>query len=702
MITQTHRHALLSGYELHWFRIEQVLGQGAFGITYLAHDVNLDRQIAIKEYMPSQLSTRDEDLSVHPLSVEHADDFKWGLERFISEARTLTKFEHPNLVRVYNVFEANNTAYMVMNYEVGKSLKEMLRGRRTLNESELTRIMLPLMSGLELMHKKGFIHRDIKPGNIFIRMDGSPVLLDFGSARQTRGRDEPQTLTNFVSPGYAPIEQYASKSDRQGPWTDIYGLGATLYKAMTGNMPVAAIDRGETLVNDLEDEFQGVTKLLAGKYSSTFLKAVDHALAFKAQDRPQSMSEWRAEFDIESEDTEILPANSAAAQHAYEATIKMEIPSAGHGYETTAKYEKTAQMSELPTEAVTVTRESETAIIDIASGGAEAGETGKDSDTLALTSVMTASVTSSVPGQSRQLLLITGITIVSVILFAVTADLINQDTSDKRKITGAEVVQESMSVPRQETVATPPVYREPKIETVIPTPEADASTASSATPQPAETTNVTESKPAVKVAVAKPAKPAKPTRKQRIARLLSEADSDLKAMKLTKPVDDNAYDKYKQVLSMDRNNSRAKQGIRTVADKYVQLAYASMDANNLTRARYYLKKATEVLPGAQNTINARIALQEKVEGRPGTKQQVAQTATPEVSTPPVTAAPAPAGSKTTVPVEEPAGEQVDVLKEIKTWINETTGWIKDNSTEPDAGGEDKDSTERVKKVLGGS
>ena len=303
-------NALRSEHTLHWYQIEKVLGQGAFGITYLARDVNLDREVAIKEYMPTQLCMRAEDLSIQPLSDKHKEDFQWGLSRFISEARTLTKFEHPNLVRVFNVFEMCNTAYMVMNYEVGESLQQILKRKKSLEEKDLVRILLPLMSGLELIHEKGFIHRDIKPGNVFIRSDGSPVLLDFGSARQTRGRDEPQTLTNFVSPGYAPIEQYTSKSDRQGPWTDIYGLGATLYKAMTGVSPTTAIDRSEMIMNGIEDDYKPLHSLVKDRYSDKFIAAIDHALAFNAQDRPKTIAEWRTEFGIDENEVLTMPASA--------------------------------------------------------------------------------------------------------------------------------------------------------------------------------------------------------------------------------------------------------------------------------------------------------------------------------------------------------------------------------------------------------
>lgn len=303
-MTASSTHALQADYELHWYKIRDVLGQGAFGITYLAYDINLEREVAIKEYLPDQFASRDSDLSVRPTTNEHKEDFEWGLERFISEARTLTRFEHPNLVKVFNIFEMNNTAYMVMNYELGKSLQQILKGKKTLTELEIGKILNPLISGIEIMHGQGFVHRDIKPGNIFIRTDGSPVLLDFGSARQTRsalGRndhDEPKTLTTLVSPGYAPIEQYGSKSDRQGPWTDIYGLGATLYRAIVGVMPISALDRSEAILHDRQDPYISLASMLKDRYPASFLAAIDHAMAFKTNDRPQTMVEWRNEFEL--------------------------------------------------------------------------------------------------------------------------------------------------------------------------------------------------------------------------------------------------------------------------------------------------------------------------------------------------------------------------------------------------------------------
>ncbi len=298
MTAEYHRNALKPGYRLQWYEIRRILGQGGFGITYLAHDTNLDQEVAIKEYLPIELAVRENDATVQPATGDFGQQYNWGLDRFIAEAKTLAKFKHPNIVRVFSVFEANNTAYMIMEYEQGHSLQEILGRRKTLDEPELVRILYPILDGLQQVHDAGFIHRDIKPGNIFVREDGSPVLLDFGSARQAIGT-QTKTLTTLVSPGYAPIEQYYSKSDEQGPWTDIYSLAATMYRAVTGRVPLDAVDRSKSLLERSEDSFVSLEQITPGLCSERFLKAIDHGLMFRQQDRPQSIQDWKRDFDLE-------------------------------------------------------------------------------------------------------------------------------------------------------------------------------------------------------------------------------------------------------------------------------------------------------------------------------------------------------------------------------------------------------------------
>lgn len=297
MTEEKLRNSLQAGQKLHWYEIEKVLGQGGFGITYLAYDANLDQRVAIKEYLPMELAVREGNHSVYPASQAQDERYQWGLDRFLSEARTLAKFKHSAIVRVLSVFEENNTAYMVMEYQRGQSLQQILERERTLSEVDLTAMVKPMLDGLESIHAAGFIHRDIKPANIFVNDEGYPVLLDFGSARQALG-EHTRTLTSVVSPGYAPFEQYYSKSDRQGPWTDIYGLGATLYRCISGLQPMAAIDRSEAILKAERDVFVPASEIGRGNYSADFLFAIDNALQFNEKKRPQTVAEWRTQFDF--------------------------------------------------------------------------------------------------------------------------------------------------------------------------------------------------------------------------------------------------------------------------------------------------------------------------------------------------------------------------------------------------------------------
>ena len=295
MSNDKRRHnALPDGYKLHWYEIHAILGRGGFGITYLALDTNLNHEVAIKEFLPTDLAMRASDSSIHPISDDHTDTFAWGLNRFIAEAQTLAQFRHPNIVLVHSVFEANGTAYMVMEYEKGESLEEAYKLNRLATEEDLLALLYPLMDGLERIHESGFVHRDIKPKNIYLRDDGRPVLLDFGSARQALGV-ETRTLTTLVSPGYAPFEQYNAtrESDKQGPWTDIYAMGATIYRGMSGKSPVDALARANAKLEGTKDILEPAVDLGKDKFSVQFLEAIDMALRFSPEERPQSIAAWR-------------------------------------------------------------------------------------------------------------------------------------------------------------------------------------------------------------------------------------------------------------------------------------------------------------------------------------------------------------------------------------------------------------------------
>ena len=271
------------------YRIKRVLGAGGFGITYLADEKALARLVTIKEYFPADFAARRA-TNASPRSQEVAGDYQWGLDRFIEEAQTLARFDHPNVVRVHRYFRANNTAYMVLHFEEGGSFKSWLRGlKRAPRQAELDTMVAPLLDALEIIHKANFLHRDIAPDNIMVRRDGSPVLIDFGSARGHIASHS-RTVSALVKPGYSPYEQYATTTSSQGPWTDIYALGATLYHAITGKRPPDAPSR------IVSDEYVKAAEAALSSYRSGFLSAIDKALRLEVGERPQSVAEWRGDL----------------------------------------------------------------------------------------------------------------------------------------------------------------------------------------------------------------------------------------------------------------------------------------------------------------------------------------------------------------------------------------------------------------------
>ena len=272
------------------YRIGRVLGAGGFGVTYLAEEIALGRKVTIKEYFPSDFAARGEGFDAVPRSENCRGDYQWGLDRFIEEAQTLARFDHPNICRVYRYFRANNTGYMVLHFEEGQSLKGWLKSLgRAPRQNELDGIVPAILDALELIHKSDFLHRDIAPDNIMIRKTGVPVLIDFGSARGEIAAHS-KTVSALVKPGYSPYEQYAERSSQQGPWTDIYALGATLYHAVTGRRPPDSPSRM------VKDEMMPARDAAISAYRASFLRAIDRALALAIESRPRSIAAWRGDL----------------------------------------------------------------------------------------------------------------------------------------------------------------------------------------------------------------------------------------------------------------------------------------------------------------------------------------------------------------------------------------------------------------------
>jgi serine/threonine protein kinase len=278
---------LPAGTILHGYELVSVLGQGGFGITYLARHASLGREVAIKEYLPRDLALRHGLASVLPRSTELAGDFNWVRERFLDEARNLVKLESvPGIVRVIDLFEANGTAYTVMALARGDTLEQRLERDGRLTAPVVLRLLWPLLEGLEHVHAAGFVHRDIKPGNIILDSGDRPTLIDFGAARLAMTGRTVAAMTAMYTPAYAAPEQVAAA--RQGPWTDIYGLSATLYHAITGNRPPSAMER------TLDASYQSLASLAPPGFAPALLAGLDAGMMVRPADRPQSIADWRA------------------------------------------------------------------------------------------------------------------------------------------------------------------------------------------------------------------------------------------------------------------------------------------------------------------------------------------------------------------------------------------------------------------------
>lgn len=294
-------NALPAGYRFNEFEIKEVIGGGGFGIVYRAWDHQLERTIAIKEYMPVSLAVRAADLSLELRGERFQKLFNAGRNSFIQEARLLARFNHPGLLHVLRFWEENGTAYMGTLYYSGMTLKEwQLTSPEQIDEAWIRRLLPPLFGAINTIHTAGYLHRDISLDNIQIQENQLPVLLDFGSARKEIGNLSDETEI-MLKPGFAPIEQYSEEGEvEQGPWTDIYALGAVLHTLITGHAPPVSV------VRCIEDNYQPLVERKPAGYSLPLLHAIDCALAMKPQDRPQSIDAFARLIDLPVNDVEAL------------------------------------------------------------------------------------------------------------------------------------------------------------------------------------------------------------------------------------------------------------------------------------------------------------------------------------------------------------------------------------------------------------
>ncbi len=304
-LMNTSQDALPKGYVLNGeYQIERFLGGGGFSVVYLATETASGQKCVIKEYLPGNQAHRVGDSRVEPLSEDCESVFKFGIKRFFDEAAALARINHPHIVRVQNVFRANNTVYMVMTHEHGKDLRWYIKHKSgPLSERFLRTVFPKLLHGLEELHANRLLHLDIKPANIYLRPGGNPLLLDFGAARDAisdRKRRGPQTLTL----GYAPIEQH--RGGHLGPWSDLYAIGAAMHACLAGVPPPPATERAE------KDRYKPVTRRFARRYSPQLLEAIDWCLRVNQLDRPQKVLELREVFDRDASpsDSESSPLDT--------------------------------------------------------------------------------------------------------------------------------------------------------------------------------------------------------------------------------------------------------------------------------------------------------------------------------------------------------------------------------------------------------
>jgi serine/threonine protein kinase len=279
-------HALVPGYELLEYRIDALLASGSFGLTYLAHDMQMNARVAIREYLPIGIAARGRDSMIEPLFPREGDLLRQAVVRFLEESRLFAAVRHPNVMRVSRLFEVNGTAYMVTDYETGTTLYDWRARAGCPSQNALSRILLPVLDGLQAMHEAGVLHRDLKPTRIRLRADGTPVILDFGAAHHVpTGRLRDATLQ--VTLGYAPLEVYYSGGKR-GPWSDIYSLAGIAYWMISGERPQEAPER---MLGDTMPKLASLPD--AGQYTPDFLAALDWALELDADNRPREAKTFR-------------------------------------------------------------------------------------------------------------------------------------------------------------------------------------------------------------------------------------------------------------------------------------------------------------------------------------------------------------------------------------------------------------------------
>lgn len=489
------------------------MGQGGFGITYMAQDTNLNHEVAIKEFFPLDVAKRTPDYTIQHAS-DSIDLFEWGLSRFISEAQTLARCDHPNIVSVHTVFRANQTAYIIMEYINGPSLKHLIKTHWQPSETELKKLLFTLFDGLKQVHERGFIHRDIKPENILLRDNRFPILLDFGSARHTTNK-----MTVLVSDGYAPFEQYDDSEcpDTQGPWTDIYSLAATIYRVISGKSTVNSISRVNATMRGGHDPLTPISEIGHGDYSPQFLEAIDRALALHPADRPQSIDDWKHMFIASSGENVTLRSTSSILTESEQTRL-------------------------VPQNQVNTRLTEKTAI----------GNPRKPDKVLASLSFL--------------------------IFGLLTGNYYYQSKLEIAEISASMTTISEKTIKPRTTALQNKEATSPKLVPANYTPKV---LQSDTKPDKDEIQQVTDLE-------------ASENLDNRITLLLATANQDFKALRLTFPQNNNALQRYSEVLKLDPDNNAAQKGLQRIVDRFLAGADKASSIGDFTRAENYLLKAETV------------------------------------------------------------------------------------------------------------
>lgn len=642
-MSQTYQDALANGECVENYQVIRPLGAGSFGITYLAVDQDLNADVAIKEYMPRNFVVRAQESS--DLLLRNKDqkaEYEFGLERFLAEAQTLARFRDPHFVSVKRYFRANNTAYIVMDYEHGHSLREfLLTNPKRPSERFLLGIVIPILTALRKLHDKGFLHRDIKPGNIYLRQDKIPVLIDFGAARQAFG-ELSNSLTEIVTPNYSPFEQYVNEG-KQGPTTDIYAIGATLYKCITGVAPVDAITRIAAINEGNLDPLVPAIERGRGGYSEAFLMTVDWMLQPYPKDRPQSA---QAVIDDLAAAT-ITGLGEKAHMSLFPKGAAHQIDGQNQGLMLTSqRFDQTTIKKKVKPRGGLSKRFDKESRASIFSGKFAIGCLGAIGFIVLLVYAIANLNESRSLQNSRQRI----DPILRKADKAMAEDRILQpagnnalnhfkavleiDSRNQAAINGIDRIVEHFVKQANVAVAQNNIKKANQQLTKL----GDVVAAIQHGPHASALLSTAEQETARlrdridQVVAARRAEVARRRQKQ-FNQLMDQAQANLKADRLTFPPGQNAFEQFQKILELDSQHVGAINGLERIVDRYIVLVRAMVSRQNYQKAEEYLESANRVLPGSPKLQAAKDAMLQEKTAIERSKRLKSASRRPELDTP---------------------------------------------------------------------